>query len=156
MGRHCKSPRLSFWPSSTPSPGAWSRQQNENSVQYVFYLLFVSTHAKFGLKKWNWHGNQNLIIFDLLTSLKGHQFDPSMKISLSFWSARYPRQLIWYATWPCLKIDPLGTPAPQSPIPGAWPRWQNENPVWYVLYLSFFLCTTHTKFGIKRSLKLTC
>ena len=27
-----------------------------------------------------------------------------------------------------------GTP---SPIPAAWPRWPNENPVWYVLYLSY-------------------
>ena len=35
---------------------------------------------------------------------------------------------------------------PISPTPGAWPRWQNENPVWYVLYLSFV--RTHTKFGI--------
>ena len=38
-------------------------------------------------------------------------------------------------------------PAPQSPTPGAWPRGQNKNPVWYVLYLSFV--RTHTKFGIK-------
>ena len=38
-------------------------------------------------------------------------------------------------------------PAPQSPTPGAWPRGQNENPVWYFLYLSFV--RTHTKFGIK-------
>ena len=37
--------------------------------------------------------------------------------------------------------------APQSPTPGAWPRQQNENPFWYVLYLSFV--RTHTKFGIK-------
>ena len=29
---------------------AWPRQQNENSVRYVSYLLFVRTHAKFGIK----------------------------------------------------------------------------------------------------------
>ena len=38
-------------------------------------------------------------------------------------------------------------PAPQSPAPEAWPRLHNENPVWYVLYLSFV--RTHTKFGVK-------
>ena len=43
--------------------------------------------------------------------------------------------------------DPLGTPSSPKPHPWAWPRWQNENPVWYVLYVSFV--RTHTKFGIK-------
>ena len=42
-------------------------------------------------------------------------------------------------------FDPLGTPAPQSPTPGARPRQQYENPIWYVLYLSF----VRTQFGIK-------
>ena len=36
---------------------------------------------------------------------------------------------------------------PPSPTPGAWPRQPNENPVWYVLYLSFV--SRHTKFGLK-------
>ena len=31
------------------------------------------------------------MIFDLLTSPQGHQFDPSMKILLAFCSARHPR-----------------------------------------------------------------
>ena len=41
-----------FDPPITPSPtlGAWPEQQNENSVQYVFYLLFVRTHTKIGIK----------------------------------------------------------------------------------------------------------
>ena len=34
-----------------------------------------------------------------------------------------------------------------SPTCGAWPRRPNENPVWYVLYLSFL--RRHTKFGLK-------
>ena len=41
-------------------------------------------------------------------------------------------------------------PVTQSPTPGAWaawPRWQNENPVCYVLNLSFV--RIHTKFGVK-------
>ena len=51
-GRHLKSPCYSFDPPAPPSPtpGAWSWQQNENSVQYVLFLLFVRTHAKFGIK----------------------------------------------------------------------------------------------------------
>ena len=32
------------------------------------------------------------MIFDLLTSTKGHQFDPRMKILLAFCSARHPRR----------------------------------------------------------------
>ena len=39
---------------------------------------------------------------------------------------------------------PHGTP---SPTPGAWPRRRNENPVWYVLYLS--IVRRHTKFDLK-------
>ena len=89
------------------------------------------------------------MIFDLLTLPQGHQFDPTMKILLAFCSARHPRRFdiphdhvrkknFW---------TPLAPPAPQSPTPGAWPRGQNENPVWYVLYLSFV--RTHTKIGVK-------
>ena len=44
-------------------------------------------------------------------------------------------------------LTPWAPPAPKSPTLGAWPRRQNKNPVWYVLYLSFV--RTHTKFGIK-------
>ena len=42
------------------------------------------------------------------------------------------------------------TPSPTVPLsltPGAWPRRSNENPVWYVLYLSFV--RRHRKFGFK-------
>ena len=38
-------------------------------------------------------------------------------------------------------------PVPPSPTPGAWPRGQNKNPVWYVSFLLFV--RTHTKFRIK-------
>ena len=39
----------------TPAPQsltlrAWSRPQNENSIQYVLYLLFLRTHTKVGIK----------------------------------------------------------------------------------------------------------
>ena len=33
------------------------------------------------------------MIFDLLTSPKGHQFDPRVKHLITFCSARHPRQL---------------------------------------------------------------
>ena len=44
-------------------PWALPWQQNENSVQYVFYLLFVRTHTKFGIKVFE---IEILMIFDLL------------------------------------------------------------------------------------------
>ena len=34
----------------SPTPGACPRHHNENSIQYVLYLLFVRTHTKFGIK----------------------------------------------------------------------------------------------------------
>ena len=40
---------------------------------------------------WNWHGNRNLMIFDLLTSPQGHQFHHRMKILLDFCSTHHPR-----------------------------------------------------------------
>ena len=89
------------------------------------------------------------MIFDLLTSTQGHQFDPRIKILLAFCSACHPRRFdmphdhVWKKiVWP-----PWAPPALQSPNHGAWPRRQNKNPVWYVLYLSFV--RIHTKFGIK-------
>ena len=145
----------SFWPPAPPSPtpGAWSRQQNENSVQYFFYLLFVRTHTKFSKKKWNWHGNRNLMIsdFDLLTSTKGHQFDPRMKILLAFWFLIFAPLLtlfclssrpIWYATWPCLKKDPLGTPSASKSHP--WDMTKvTEWKSCLICFVSFICENTH-------------
>ena len=90
MGRHCKSRAKVFDSPSTPQshPGARPWQQNENSDQYVFYLLFVRTHTKFGIKIFEVN---MLMIFDLLTSPQGHQFDPRMKMLLAFCSARHSR-----------------------------------------------------------------
>ena len=44
-------------------------------------------------------------------------------------------------------LDPQPPTVPPSPTPGAWPRWRNENPIWYVLYLS--IVWRLTKFGLK-------
>ena len=109
----------------------------------------MRTNTRFGIKNWNWHGNQNLKIFDLLISPQGHQFNPRMKILLAFCSAHHPslfdmphdhvsKKILW---------PPWAPQPPQSPTPGAGPRWQNGNHVWWVLYPSFV--RTHTKFGIK-------
>ena len=46
-------------------------------------------HTKFGIKIFE---IDMLMIFDLLTSPQGHQFDPKIKMLLAFCSARHPRQ----------------------------------------------------------------
>ena len=134
----------------SPTPGARPQQQNENSVQYVFYLLFVRTHAKFGIKNRNWHGNRNLIMFDLLTSPQGHQFDHRTKNLLVFCSACHPRQFnmphdhVWKKKF--------GPPwAPPGGAPKSHPWGMTKVTEWKSRLICFvsFICTTHTKFGIK-------
>ena len=57
---------------STPQshPGAWLWQQNENSVQYVSYLLFVRTHTKFGIK---------IFEIDMVTKIEYLTFDLTLR-----------------------------------------------------------------------------
>ena len=121
-------------------------QATEWKLCSICFLSFIceNMHKAWHIFFWNWHGNLNSMIFDLLTSLQGHKFDPRMEIA--FCSARHPRRFECHMTMFDF-FDPLCIPAPQSPTPGAWPRRQNKNPVWYVLYLSFV--RTHIKFGIK-------
>ena len=129
-GAQSQIPMLKLLTPSTPksTPGAWPRQQNENSIQYVFYLLLVRIHKYL----WNWLCSWNLMIFDLWTSPQGHQFDPRVKILIAFCSARHscqfdmPHDHVWKNKF----LTPLGTPVPQSPTSGAWPRCLNENPIW--------------------------
>ena len=53
-----------------------------------FYLFFKNTH-----KVWyKIFEIDMVIIFDLLTSPQGHQFDPKMKMLLAFCSTRDPRR----------------------------------------------------------------
>ena len=52
-------------------------------------FLFLRTHTEFGIKIFE---IDVFMIFDLLTSLQGHQFDPRMKMLLAFCSARHPRR----------------------------------------------------------------
>ena len=72
-------------PKSHPPSCPWN--QNENSDQYVFYLLFVRTHTKFGIKIFE---IDMLMIFDLLTLPQGHQFDSRMKTLLAFCFSGHP------------------------------------------------------------------
>ena len=126
-------------------PGAWPWQRNKNSVQYVFYLIFVRSHRKYGIKIFE---IDMLMITDLLTLPQGHQFDPRMKMLLAFCSACHPCRfdMLHDHVWKKM-FDPLGTPSAPKSHPWAWPRQQNKNPVWNVLYPSFV--RTHTKFAIK-------
>ena len=88
------------------------------------------------------------MIFDLLTSPQGHQFDPRMKVLLAFVLLVIPVDLICYMTMFEKNCStPWVPPVPQSLTPGVWTRRQNKNSIWYLLYLSFVW--THTKFGIK-------
>ena len=66
---------------SKSHPGACPRQQNENSVQYVLYPLFLRIQTKFGIEIFK---IDMLMIFDLLTSPQGHQFGPRIKMLLAF------------------------------------------------------------------------
>ena len=63
------------------------------------------------------------MIFDLLTSPQGHQFDPRMKILLAFCSARHPRRFDMphdHVNFGKKIFDPPSAPpAPLSPTPGA-------------------------------------
>ena len=61
-----------------------------------------------------------LMIFDLLTSPQGHQFDPRMKMLLAFCSACHPHRFDMPHDHVLKTVfDPLGTPVPQSPTPEA-------------------------------------
>ena len=61
------------------------------------------------------------MIFELLTSPQGHQFDPRMKILHAFCSSRHPRRFNRLHDHVQRKhiFDPLGIPVPQSPTPRA-------------------------------------
>ena len=62
---------------------------------FSIFFIFVRTHTKFGIKIFE---IDMLMIFDLLTSPQGHQFDPRMKMLLAFCSARIHVNLICYMT----------------------------------------------------------
>ena len=111
----------------------------------ICFVSFIceNTHKIWYKNLWNWHGNRNLMIFDLWP----HPKVTSLTLGwvLAFCSACHPRRfdIPHDHVWEKKIFDPLGTPS----TPKSHPWGQNENPVCYVLYLSFV--RTHTKFGIK-------
>ena len=143
-------PTLKFLTPSNPKSHPWGiiPSIEWNSAQYVLYPLFVSTHAKFGIK---------IFEIDMVTEIMWyltfwpHPRVPCLTIEWKFY-LHFVLLVIpsfWYATRPCLKkMTHLGTPAPQSPIPGQGDRIniQSDSCMCCVV---FFICTTHTKFGIK-------
>ena len=97
----------------------------------ICFLSFIceNTHKVWYKNLWNWHVN-DIWPFDLAPRSPVWRQDENVTCILFCSSS----PSIWYATWPSMKkiFDPLGTPVPQSPTPGAWPMRQNKNPVWYV------------------------
>ena len=58
-------PWVPLWPKS-PTPGAWPRPQNKKN-RLICFIPFIceNTHKIWYKNLWNWHGNRNLMIFDL-------------------------------------------------------------------------------------------
>ena len=92
----------------------------------ICFLSFIceNTHKEFGIKIFE---IDMLMIFDLLTSPQGHQFDPRMKMLLAFCSACHPCRfdMPHDNVWKKIILTPWAPPLPQSPTPGAWPRLHN-------------------------------
>ena len=108
----------------------------------IFYL-WEHTQRVWFKNLWNWHVN-DIWPFDLTPKVTS--------LTLGWIFYLHSVLLITLVDLIChmTMFENLTTwapPAPQSPTPGAWPRLHNENPVWYVLYLSFV--RTHTEFGMK-------
>ena len=73
--------------------------------------------TKFGMKIFEIDYKWNFMIFELLTSPQGHQFDPSV----AFCSAHHPRQFdVPHDHVQKKKIDSLGCAGTPKSHPGAW------------------------------------
>ena len=107
-------------------------------------FIFENTHKILYKNLWNWHGNRNLMIFDLWPHPKVTSLTLGWKFYLHSLLLIIPVDLIYHMTM-FEKKKKLPPGHPQRPKVPPW--GQNKNPVWYVLYLSFV--RTHTKFGIK-------
>ena len=123
-------------------------------MKIMFNMSFIceNTHKVWYKILWNLHGNRNLMIFDLLISPKVASLTLGWKFYLHSVLLITPVDLICHMTM--FEIFFFTPWAPQRPTPGAWPRRQNENPVRYVLYISFV--RIHTKLGIKNLWNWLC
>ena len=125
-------------PSPTPGHDLGNRMQILFNMFSIFYLW---EHTKFGVKIFE---IDMLMIFDLLTSPQGHQFDPRMKILLAFCSALHPRgiDMPHDHVWKKIIFDPLGTPSPPKSHPWGMTQateWKSR----LICFVSFICENTH-------------
>ena len=141
MGRHRKSPHLSFWFPPHPEDPPWGHEPG-NRMKILFNmfsnLLFVRTHTKFGIKIFE---IDMLMIFDLLTSSQGNQFDPRMKILLALCSACHPHRfdMLHDHVWKKYFFDPWA-----PPMSHPWGMSQaTELKLRLICFVSFICENTH-------------
>ena len=124
-------------PPSAPKSHPWGMAQaTEYKSRLICFVSFIceNTHKIWYKNLWNWHGNRNFMIFDLWPHPKVTSLTLRWKFYLHSVLLVIPVNLIYHMTM--FEKNFVWPPGhPQSPTPGAWPRGQNENPVWYVLYL---------------------
>ena len=143
-----------FWPPSPPRyaqvPPLGMTQAAKWKSRLICFISFICEKIyKVWFKNlWNWLCNSDLMIFDLLAPPQGPRARGPKKwrrcvchlckkLTHQIW-LNFGKNFFW---------PPQPPTVPPSPTARAWPRLPNENPVWYVLYLS---CgRRHTKFGQK-------
>ena len=106
------------WPPGHPQrpkvPPLGHDQGDRKKIPSDMFCIFhlYNKHDVWYKNLWNRHNNRNLMIFDLLTSPKGHQFDPRMKFYLHSVLFVIPVDLICHMTMLEKTIfDPLSTPS---------------------------------------------
>ena len=126
---------------STPQshPGAWPWQQNENSVQYVFFLFYIceNTHKVWYKNLWNWHVN------DIWPHPKVTSLTLRWKFYLHSVLLVIPVDLIYYMTmFEIFFLTPLGTPS----APKFHPWGMTQGTEWksrLISFVSFIFENTH-------------
>ena len=109
------------------------------SICFLSFICEIYSHKVWYKNLWNW-------LIDIWPHPKVTSLTQGWKFYLHSVLLIIPVSLICHMTMFEKKnfFDPWASPGPPSPTPGAWPRWQNKNPVRYILFVR-----THTKFGIK-------
>ena len=136
-------------PHSTPKshPRAMT-QAAEWKSHLICFISFIceKIHKVWFKNLWNWPFNSDLMIFDLLAPPQGPRgWGPQKWHRCICLSCKKLTHQIWLNFGKKKFLTPQHPTVPPSPTPRAWPRPPNENPVWYVLYLS--CVRRHTKFG---------
>ena len=138
-------------PPRYPKSHPWGMTQAtewKSSLICFISLNCEKTHKVWFKNLWNWLCDWDLMIFDLLAPPQGPRGLGPKKLCrcMCHWCKLLTHQ-IWLNFGKKIFLTTQPPTVPPSPTPGAWPRQRNENPVWYVLYLSFV--RRHTKFGLK-------